>query len=235
MGDAKSIIVKPISSQDASTLIKKVHYSGKVAPSSALHLGVFYKGKLHGAMQFGTPLDKRKVIGLVEGTEWNQMMELNRMAFDEHLPRNSESRAMAVAFRMLKKHRPDIKWILSFSDATQCGDGTIYRAAGFVLTQINRNVTLIRLPSGEVVANLSLRKSPLLRKKYDYRLGVESESEWRKRIGVERMHGYQLRYIKFLDESWRERLACPVIPFSEIPRDVRMYKGERVAPVAVEG
>jgi hypothetical protein len=108
--------------------------SGKVVNNSQISIGVFIGGALEGAMQFGPPLDKRKLLGLVEGTPWNGMLELNRMAFSDALPRNSESRAMAVAFRMLRKHRPDIKWILSFSDGTQSGDGAIYRASGFVLT-----------------------------------------------------------------------------------------------------
>ena len=62
---AKDIIVKPISSQDANKIVKRVHYSGKVVQNSILHLGVFLENKLHGAMQFGNPIDKRKVLPLV--------------------------------------------------------------------------------------------------------------------------------------------------------------------------
>jgi hypothetical protein len=133
---AKEIQVKPIKRKAAEELVKLFHYSGTCAGNSQLHLGVFYRGKLEGVMQYGPPIDKRKVIPLVEGTGWNEFLELNRMAFSDALPRNSESRALAVSFKLIKKHYPHIKWILSFSDATQCGDGTIYRAAGFALTAI---------------------------------------------------------------------------------------------------
>ena len=34
---------------------------------------------------------------LVAGTGWNEYLELNRMAFDNVLPRNSESRAIALS------------------------------------------------------------------------------------------------------------------------------------------
>ena len=102
--------------------------------NSQIHIGVFYGGKLEGAMQFGPSLDKRKLQGLVEGTLWNEFIELNRLAFTDNLPRNSESRALAVAMKLLRKHAPQIKWVVTFADGTQCGDGTIYRAAGFVLT-----------------------------------------------------------------------------------------------------
>jgi hypothetical protein len=73
------------------------------------------------------------LIDLVHGTKWNEFIELNRMAFSEFLPKNSESRAIAIAIKLIKKKAPHIKWIISFADGTQCGDGTIYRAAGFDL------------------------------------------------------------------------------------------------------
>ena len=109
MGDAKRLIVKPISASDASKIVKALHYSGKVVQNSQLHLGVFLDGKCGGAMQFGPSLDKRKMLGLVTGTLWNEFIELNRMAFADWLPRNGESRAIAYAFRWMRKQYPHIK------------------------------------------------------------------------------------------------------------------------------
>ena len=43
---AKDVRVEPIKAADASALIKRVHYSGKVTQNSQLHLGVFLDGKL---------------------------------------------------------------------------------------------------------------------------------------------------------------------------------------------
>src|SRR5688572_23267550 len=103
---AKDIRVEPIAAADANALVRRVHYSGKVVRNSQLHLGVFLDGRLEGAMQFGPPLDKSKILPLVRDTGWTGMMELNRMAFGERLPRNSESRALAVAFRLMRRHYP---------------------------------------------------------------------------------------------------------------------------------
>ena len=232
MGDAKNIRVKPISAKDAAAVVRRVHYSGKVTQNSQLHLGVYYAGRLEGAMQFGPPLDRRRVLPIVRGTLWNQMLELNRMAFTDRLPRNSESRAMAVAFRMLRRHRPDIKWVLSFSDATQCGDGTIYRAAGFVLTGIKRSNGIFRLPDGRVVQRMTMepaRPTPIQR---DLRTSTGMHSESAARViaaaGGEPIPGYQFRYVRFLDPAWRDRLTVPVIPFDQIPDDARMYRGEKM-------
>ena len=156
MATAKDIHVAPISSADARALVRDLHYSGKVANNSQLHFGVFLDGRLEGAMQFGPSLDKRKIQGLVRDTGWNNFLELNRMAFSDRLPRNSESRAIGVAMRLIRKHYPHIEWVISFADGTQCGDGTIYRASGFVLTAIKKNDQIWAAPEGETFSRVSL-------------------------------------------------------------------------------
>jgi hypothetical protein len=105
-------------------------------------------------MQFGPSLDKRKIVGLVSGTLWNEFLELNRLAFADWLPRNGESRAIAYAMRFIKKTYPWMKWIISFADGTQCGDGTIYRASGFYLTGLKVNNQIWAAPTGEVTTRM---------------------------------------------------------------------------------
>ena len=172
MGRAKEIIVKVIPSKIANEFVKKNHYSGKVVNMSNLHFGCFLDNTLHGVMSYGSPMDKRNVLGLVDtgikdlNKKWNEMLELNRMAFDDYLPKYSESRCIAISIRLIKKNAPQIKWILSYSDATQCGDGTIYRASGFKLTQINKNGTIYKLASGEIVANVEIVNTTLMEQKH---------------------------------------------------------------------
>src|SRR5574343_278611 len=193
---AKDIRVAPISAADAAALVRRVHYSGKIVNNSQLHLGVFLGGRLEGAMQFGPSLDKRKIQGLVRDTGWNDFLELNRMAFSERLPRNSESRAIAVAMRLIRAHYPHIEWVVSFADGTQCGDGTIYRASGFVLTAITLSKEMIRLPSGEVTHRVALNTSK--GRKYGGS-GKYGRKEWIRRTGGKAVEGAMLRYIYFLD------------------------------------
>ena len=160
MGRAKEITMKVIPSSIANPFIKAHHYSGKVVNNSKLHFGVFLDGQLHGVMSYGPSLDKSKIIGLVEGTGWNEFLELNRMAFDSVLPRNSESRAISMSIKLLKKYAPQVKWIISFADACSCGDGTIYRASNFVLTGIKENLNLAELPDGTRVHKMTLASNP---------------------------------------------------------------------------
>lgn len=241
MASAKEIIVKPISASDASRVVKAVHYSGKVVNNSQLHLGVFWKGRLEGAMQFGPSLDKRKIVGLVEGTPWNGFIELNRMAFSEALPRNSESRALAVAFRLIRKQYPHIKWVVSFADGTQCGDGTIYRAAGFVLTGIRENGQTIMFPDGLVETRLVLTDARRprrleLAKRYGVKVGGAASLKPFLEIGAKPIPGFQLRYIYFIDPTARARLTVPVVPFDKIAEmGAGMYRGKARPKQATEG
>lgn len=160
MGRAKEIIIKVIPSKIAIPFVKKHHYSGKVVQNSNLHFGAFLDGQLHGVMSFGPSLDKSKIQGLVKGTGWNEFIELNRMAFDDYLPRNAESYCISKALKLIKKNAPQIKWVISFADGCSCGDGTIYRASNFVLTDIKENKNLCKLPNGDKIHKMTLESSP---------------------------------------------------------------------------
>ena len=282
MATAKDIVLRPISAQTANDFVRRVHYSGKVVNNSQIHMGVFLAGVLHGAMQFGPSLDKRKVQGLVTGTQWHEFIELNRMAFDDDLPRNSESRALSVAMRLLRKYAPQLKWVITFADATQCGDGTIYRAAGFVLTKIKPNDQIWAAPDGEITTRMVAtdtrrpQRQRLLEKaaavaaapigQAGARFSRTSLTDGRSKKqqanaralchrdpvtkgasiletggasmrvfqdhGFAPLPGFQLRYVYFLDPSYRSRLTVPELPYSEIERaGAGMYKGQSRAGV----
>jgi len=221
MASAKDVIVKPITAAAANALVKRVHYSGKVVNNSTLHLGAFLNGKLEGVMSFGSSMRKDLIRPLVNNTTWNGFLELNRMAFSDLLPRNSESRCMAVAFRLIKRHYPHIEWVVSFSDGTQCGDGTIYRASGFVLTQIKEN-TQIRINPDTGLPMQSMAA---------FHAGKSKDfKNWQK------ISGYQFRYIYFLNKDARQRLTVPILPFSKIDEmGAGMYKGVKRDKQAISG
>ena len=209
MSRVKEIELKVIPAKIANDFIKKHHYSGKVVNNSFLHFGAFLDKRLHGVMSFGHSLDKAKTQKLVKNTGWNEFCELNRMAFDDYLPRNSESYCIGKALRLLKKNAPHLKWVISFADGCSCGDGTIYRASNFVLTQIKKNSTMWINDKGDKVQNMSFATNPALNKK-DFK----------------RLDGYMLRYVYFLDRKCIKDLTCEIIPFSKIKEmGASMYKG----------
>jgi hypothetical protein len=262
LGAAKNIILRAIDAPTANAVVKRFHYSGKVVNNSQLHIGVFYRGRLEGAMQFGPSLDKRKLQGLVEGTPWNGFIELNRMAFSDTLPRNSESRALGIALWMLRSHAPHLQWVVTFADGAQCGDGTIYRAAGFVLTSVKRNDQAWLLPDGFAFTRMSATdtrrpcSAKIVSRASMTMQGANGAGAQRRDLesagilrntgaasmrslisaGARPIPGHQLRYLYFLDPTARERLTVPILPFSEIERrGAGMYRGKPRAGSSASG
>ena len=133
--------------------------------------------------------------------------------------------------RILAKHAPQIKWVVSFADGSQCGDGTIYRASGFVLTGIKENDQIIEFPDGLRETRLVLTDSRRprrveLAKRYGVKIGGECSLHPFIAIGARPVPGYQFRYVRFIDPTWIDRLTVPVIPFDKIPDQCRMYRGQ---------
>lgn len=215
MGRAKEIIVKVIPSKIANDFVKKHHYSGKVVPNSTLHFGAFLDNKLHGVMSFGPSINKKGTINLVEKTDWNGFLELNRMAFDDYLPSNSESRCISIALKLIKKNAPQIKWIISFADGCQCGDGTIYRASGFKLVGIAENTAIrINPKTGEKVHIIQA---------HHLKISSHEFRSWQP------IKGNMLKYIYFIDKNKEKDLTVPIIPFSKIDElNAGMYKGQKI-------
>lgn len=229
-------MIKVIPANVANPFVKKHHYSGKIVGNSKLHFGAFLDGKLHGVMSYGPSTDKRKMLSLVEGTEWDGFIELNRMAFDDYLPRNAESYCIGKTLRMIKKQAPQVKWVISFADGCSCGDGTIYRASNFVLTGIKKNNALLLLPDGQKIHRISLTAQPLTKRK---ELGGKSLSEisgggaslvkYMEVTGAKPLQGFQLRYIYFIDKRYKDKLTVPILPFSKIDEmGAGMYKGQNI-------
>lgn len=234
---AKDIRIEPISRKDAHRIIPLYHYSKSPGPrNSKLYFGVFMGNRCGGAISFGPPTDVRKNRGSVTGTRWNGFLEINRMAFADWLPRNSESRALGYCLRLIRKSYPHVEWVQTYADATQCGDGTIYRAAGFKLVAVRPNKTMYRMPDGAVlhrfVFDPSVGSAPAvkgannsIKSRYGCS-GTECATKFLKRIGAECLPGFQLRYIKMLDGDY-SRLTIPILPYSEIERrQAGMYKGQ---------
>lgn len=237
MGRAKEITLKVIPGKIAKPYIEKHHYSKKAVNNSCLHFGAFLDGNLHGVLSYGPSLDKSKIITLVKGTGWNNFLELNRMAFDDYLPRNSESYCIAKSIRMIRKNAPQIKWIISFADGCSCGDGTIYRASNFVLTGIKKNSNLCVLPNGEKIHKMTLESNPTSPRKelggmsyFQLTGGAYNFKKYVEKVGGSILTGYQLRYIYFIDKTFRSRLTVPEIPFSKIDEiGAGMYLGEKMS------
>ena len=224
---AKDIRIKLIDSRSANKICKKYHYSGKVVPNSQLHFGVYYNGVCEGVLQFGPSTDKRRMAKNLK-VGMGEFLELNRMALSDRLPRFSESRAISVCVKILKKKYPFLKLIISFSDACQCGDGAIYRASGFKLLDVKKNNSLVTLsPSAMKIVKSKIpgASNPIAIKSLNnYRMNDgRFLSAHAREAGISALTGFQLKYIYCIDPSIEGKYKF--IPFDEIPEEVKMYKG----------
>src|SRR5690606_6562183 len=115
---------------------------------------------------------------------------------------------------------------ISFADATQCGDGTIYRASGFVLTMIKHDHNTAIDQDGNAHHKMKYESNPVSTGYTDVTGGKNDWGKFVREMGWEHAVGYQLRYIYFLDPSYRARLTVDEIPYERIAEmGARMYRG----------
>lgn len=85
-------------------------------------LGVFVESEIIGVLIFGRPIARQE--------DQIHTLELTRMfLFDS--PKNSESKALSLVEKYIKKHMPDICRLIAYSDTQHGHTGTIYKAANW--------------------------------------------------------------------------------------------------------
>lgn len=123
--------VREIEREKANAIIIKNHYSHKVYNASYIHLGVFVDNNLVGVLQYGSAMNPASGNSVVEGTQIENFLELNRMWIDDSAGNTSESQAISCSIRYIKHRYPKVKWIQSFADE-RCGCyGIVYQACSF--------------------------------------------------------------------------------------------------------
>jgi hypothetical protein len=139
--------------------------------------------------------------------------------------------------RLIKKNAPHIKFIISYADGTQCGDGTIYRASNFKLIGIKENKSMIMLPDGSVHCKIIFEPgfNPNGKTKQAVlygKTGIKSSwtaNKFLKDMGAKFIEGFQLKYIYFIHPKEIDNLTVPILPFSKIDEmGAGMYKGKKI-------
>lgn len=113
--------VKPISRKIAHNFILIHHYLHYSPASDKFRLGVYSNDNLFGVMIFGRPTARLE--------DQEDTLELTRMCL---LPssKNSESRALSLAEKWIKKNMP-VKRLIAYADSSR-HQGKIYLAANWV-------------------------------------------------------------------------------------------------------
>lgn len=124
----KIIRLERISMTLADSYSIEKHYLHRTAKNSKIAFGIYALKELHGIMIWGLPVAPLK--GQF-GNTFTQL-ELRRMYCDESLPKNSESRCLSVATRILRGLFPNVRQLIAYSDLSNGHKGGIYKAAGWI-------------------------------------------------------------------------------------------------------
>ena len=192
--------IKVIDRNLANDIIKKNHYSKKFYNATYIHLGVYEKDNMVGVLQYGYAMNPASCSSVVEGTEMDQYLELNRMWLsDEIQTKYPESRAISYSIKYIRRQYPKVKWIQSFADERCGGFGIVYQACTF--SYYGEHKSDFWELEGQVYHNIQMTVS-----KDSKRYAGEAKYLQENKDRAKRLNLRQFRYIKFLDQ--REKKKC---------------------------
>ena len=120
------VVIKP---QLASQLNEKwhsrlprIHWSNIVRSKNYLCFGIKFDNRFIGSAIWSSPVARTY--------DFNQVLELRRMALSEDCPKNSATRFISYMIKYIKKSLPEIALLISYQD-TEVHTGTIYKAANW--------------------------------------------------------------------------------------------------------
>ena len=195
----KDFYIKEIDRKLANDIIVKNHYSKKFYNATYIHLGLFVNEEIQGVLQYGYAMNPASCGSVVEGTQQNEYLELNRMWIADNVGQYPESRAISYSLKYIRRKYPNIKWIQSFADERCGGFGIVYQACSF--GYYGEHKSDFWELDGVVYHNIQMTVS-----KESKRYPGEAKHLQENKGKAKRMSLRQFRYIKFLDQ--REKKKC---------------------------
>lgn len=120
--------VKKIQCKQAKEYIIQNHYSHGCHNAPSPCYGLFDKDKLIGVLMFANPCSEIVRASLFGNEYKKHVIELHRLHILDVTPRNTESWFISRCLKLLRKDKPDIHGVISFSDITEGHSGVIYQA-----------------------------------------------------------------------------------------------------------
>lgn len=127
MSESKNLRLRPIPNEAARQLLDKRHPLG-AGQSFAFALGIEWTGVIQGVLTFGNPISNNAVKRF--GLRQCDVLELRKMWCSDVLPKNSESRALGVAARIIRKRYPQLAMLITYCEGDE--KASAYKAAGWV-------------------------------------------------------------------------------------------------------
>lgn len=96
------------------------HYLKSTPAGAVIRMEFREGGELIGAMMWGRNTSPKQ--------DQKNVLCLTRMFFVDEMPRNTESRALGMARRYIRRHHPEIKGLVAYSSTGQGHEGIVYQA-----------------------------------------------------------------------------------------------------------
>lgn len=117
------------------------HYSSCMPAGKTVKFGAWEEGRFIGAVIFGRGVSRGLLMAYGLGPA--DGCELTRVALRDH--QAHVTRIVAVALRLLKRHSPDLRLVVSFADPMQNHIGGIYQAGNWLYTGRSTPSVLYRI------------------------------------------------------------------------------------------
>lgn len=146
----QNLKVMRIKSNEAKEFIRQNHYSRGCHNGPSPCYGLFDKEEVIGVLCFATPCSENVRRWLFGEEGKHHVTELHRLFIFDVTEKNTESWFISRCLNLLKKEKPEIKLVVSFSDLTQGHRGTIYAASNFILTGMTKKSVFFRDQEGRL-------------------------------------------------------------------------------------
>ncbi|HDJ1101385.1 TPA: hypothetical protein PPJ88_004503, partial [Escherichia coli] len=152
---------------------------------------------------------------VVTGTQNREYMELNRLWLHDCMPRNSESRAISYALKLIRQLYPQVQWVQSFADE-RCGClGVVYQASNF--DYVGSHESIFYELDGEWYHEIC--RNAIKR-------GGQRGEHLRANIDRANVHKFrQFRYIRFLNKRAKKRLNTKQFKVQPYPKPQTVKTG----------
>jgi hypothetical protein len=194
--------VRPIPFRSAKILLTERHYLHSMPGGTYLAFGVFKHKRLLGAITLG--VGPKNAHRLVANATPVDLLVLSRLWLSDELPSNSESFVIGQVLQAIRRHT-DVKFAVTYADPSKGHVGTIYQASNWLYTGRSQSMPVYDL--GDGIHHHSRTLSHVY--------GTHSLAYFRaKGINIRTIsQSSKHRYVYFLNPSWRNRLAVPILPY----------------------
>ena len=191
---------------------RRWHFTGTAPKGKYVRYGIWEDGKFCGVVMFGSGATPQ--IGKNHGLDQITCCEMVRLALGPHA--TPTSRILGIAIRLLRKHSPGIRLIITFCDPDAGHYGGIYQATGWSYVGEQKTRVHLRI-RGRLWHWRTVESKYKTHSLKWLRENIDPSADW---VGWQR----RWKYVLPLDDEIKQRITSILLPYPKkvdvIGRDV---------------